>query len=355
MSNKIYLSEKPGRTVRVDGGEYLFFSGYNYLGINCDPEFFGLLQEGLHRYGWLFPSSRISNTRLNLYRECEAVLSEITGTEDTVLLPSGFSAGRVATSLYEERLFNAPGSHPAIMRTRPVQNGFEEWCTWLRDELNLGGKSMSAIAADSLNPLTATIHDFGFLSECSRDIAVIIDDSHGIGVTGTSGRGVSSVVPRASNINYLFTYSLSKAFGIAGGAVSCGKQPAALLRTFPEYAAVTPQSPAQLHAFLHGQHIYSRQRQRLLANIQAFTELIQGLPGIHYSDDFPVFVLDDLYTEQQFLKDGILISSFAYPDPAGKKLNRIVINALHTADDLGQLAGCLKKAAASKPHQTSLI
>lgn len=351
----VYVNQKPGRTTYVDGEEYLFFTGYNYLGISSEPEFIELLQEGLHRYGWLFPSSRISNTRLGLYSDCEALLSRLTGSEDTVLLPSGFTAGQVATSLHSDHLINAPASHPAILRTRPALTDFEKWIFWLLNEQSLQQSPMLAIAADSLNPLTATIHDFGFLKKLTRDITVIIDDSHGIGVTGKDGSGAASVIPRTPNIDYTLTYSLSKGFGIAGGAVSCSKETAEQLRTMPEYTAVTPQSPAQLHAFLHGQHIYERQRQKLKDNIRAFAERIDGLPGIHYTPDFPVFILDDRYTEQQLLSDKILISSFAYPDPAGKKLNRIVINALHTGDDLDKLAGCLTKTHHQKPAKTSFI
>src|SRR3954453_15264790 len=90
------FNERPGRTAFVNNEEHLFFSGYSYLGMQYVPEFVALLKEGIDKYGWLFPSSRISNTRLKLYEECEVLLSSVTGTEDTVLVSSGFTAGRMA-------------------------------------------------------------------------------------------------------------------------------------------------------------------------------------------------------------------------------------------------------------------
>ena len=69
------LNDTPGRTAIANGKEYLFFSGYSYLGMSHVPEFAELIKEGIDKYGWLFPSSRISNTQLELFTQFEAKLS----------------------------------------------------------------------------------------------------------------------------------------------------------------------------------------------------------------------------------------------------------------------------------------
>jgi len=68
------FDETPNRIAIINGKEYLFFSGYNYLGMNSVPEFAALVKEGTGKYGWLFPSSRISNTRLKIFEEAEELL-----------------------------------------------------------------------------------------------------------------------------------------------------------------------------------------------------------------------------------------------------------------------------------------
>jgi len=93
MHNIVKLNESPGRTAFINGKEYLFFSGYSYLGMCYVPEFLSLVIEGISKYGWLFPSSRVSNTHLALYEECEALLSSIAQSEDTVFVSSGFMGG----------------------------------------------------------------------------------------------------------------------------------------------------------------------------------------------------------------------------------------------------------------------
>jgi 8-amino-7-oxononanoate synthase len=342
-----YLDDKPGRTVRINGKEHLFFSGYNYLGVIDDSEFHQLVMEGASRFGWLFPSSRISNTRIGLYEECEALLSTITGTEDTILTPSGFTAGQM--SVREQNIINAPGAHPAILRSRSGHESFAEWIEWLVTGFNCGQLS-GAVASDAVNPLTAVVNDFRFLADIKRDLKVVLDDSHGIGLIG-DGKGISALVPAASHIDYTYTYSLSKAFGIPAGAISCSASEGARLRQQPEYAAVTPASPAMIFAFVHGQAVYSRQLRKVRSNIRLFAEAVSDLPGISSHPDLPVFILNDTYQAEELLKNDILISSFAYPDPKGRKLNRIVLNALHTSSDIERLSDVLHDIFKSKKER----
>lgn len=335
------LEEAPGRTARVAGKEYLFFSGYNYLGMNFVPDFLSLLQQGVEKYGWIFPSSRVSNTQLEIYQECEALLSEITGSEDTVLFPSGFAAGRAALLSAGAPILNAPHAHPAIRADKSSISSFDEWQKTFPGDI--GNNGYRGFASDSVNPLMPAVYDFSFLTRVQKAMVAIIDDSHGIGLTGAGGRGAAVRVPPSPNIEYVFCYSLSKAFGISAGAVSCTAERADILRKLPEYAAVTPPLPAQLHAFIKGQELYQEQRQRLLENVSFFASCIKDIKGISYESEFPVFVLPGSYDENKLSEAGIIISSFAYPDPEGETLKRIVVNALHTKQDLEYTAACLYK------------
>ena len=201
----ILFHEQPGRTAYINGQEYLFFSGYSYLGMQQVPEFAALIKEGIDKYGWLFPSSRISNTRLSLYEECEALLSSITGMEDTVLVSSGYMAGRLATALWQEEVINLPPSHPAIQRPKTTE------------------QTRKIFALDSVNMLTAHISDFSFLNTVNKQQIVIIDDSHGVGLIGKDGEGICNKCPASHNTSYVLCYSLSKAWNIHGGAVSASK------------------------------------------------------------------------------------------------------------------------------------
>lgn len=339
-----YLEQAPGRTAFAGGKEYLFFSGYNYLGMNGVSEFMLLLEEGVRKFGWIFPSARISNTRFLIYEECEALLSLITGSETTVLYPSGFTAGKASISIAEGRILNAPASHPAIVEGNRAVSQSGNWSADFKHYIAAFDPQVTVgIAADSVNPLNASIQDFSFLKTIGRPVLCIVDDSHGIGIIGREGCGAISVVPHNPHVGYVFTYSLSKAYGISGGAVSCSKAQGEYLRSRPDYGASTALLPAQAYAFVKGQHLYSAQRERLAENIRYFSSLIKDLGGIRYHKDLPVFILPADLDEQSLSSWGIIISSFAYPDPSGEKFNRVVINALHTRQDLEYLSECLYK------------
>ena len=316
------FDETPNRIAIISGKEYLFFSGYNYLGMHVVPEFAALVRQGIDKYGWLFPSSRISNTRLKIFEEAEELLSRLTGMEETLLVSSGYTSGRIATDLFKTNIVNLQPSHPAITRTN-------------------NSTSENVFAVDSVEPLHASITNFLFVTDNTTNKIIIIDDSHGIGLIGSNGEGISSRLSQSEQTKYILTYSLSKAFNINAGAISCGKEIAMQFRTSHAYTSATAPSPSLLYAFINGQHFYELQRKKLRQNVQYFHSLIQDLSGIHFHAELPVFILPEDTNIEKLHNANVIISSFSYPDVNGKKHNRIVLNALHTKKDLERLSACL--------------
>ena len=330
------LDQSAGRTAIINDQEYLFFSGYSYLGMSQVPEFIELIKEGMDKYGVLFPSSRISNTRLSIFEEMEIFLSQLTSQEETVIYSSGFLAGRAVSGLLvnlEANCFAAPGTHPAIKTTAQQLN--EDWQQHFIELTKINNAEI-VLLTDSVNPLTATINDFSFLTNIPADkkITCVIDDSHGIGLLGEKGEGISALLPKLLNVEYVLTYSLSKAFHINGGAISCSKRFAALLRQSFFYTGSTSVSPSLCYALINGQNLYSNQRKKLKQNITAFKKLLSKIQHISFHPELPIFILPEELDQEYFTPHNIIISSFPYPNPGGRKINRIVLNALHTKEDL---------------------
>lgn len=328
MADLFQFDKTPGRTAFINGEEYLFFSGYSYLGMQHVPGFITLMKEGIDKYGWLFPSSRISNTRFKIYEECETLLSSLTGAEETVLVSSGFTAGRMAIAKWKDAIINIKPSHPAIE---------------VKYQSHAISSTEKFFAIDSVDPLNAAISNLSFVQNTKELTTVILDDSHGIGLLGPNGEGITSLLPEQKHINYVLTYSLSKAFNIQGGAISCTSSLAKKLRLMPEYTASTASSPALLYAFLHAQELYALQRQKLKDNITYFRSLID-LEKIRSHPLLPVFILPSQIDDRKLAQQKIIISSFAYPDPGGEKIQRIVLSALHTRSDLERLAEMINMA-----------
>ncbi|MEO5781718.1 MAG: aminotransferase class I/II-fold pyridoxal phosphate-dependent enzyme, partial [Ginsengibacter sp.] len=340
------LDNTPGRKCLISGKEFLFFSGYSYLGMNHVKEFTEHVKAGMDKYGILFPSSRISNTRLKLYEKFENSLSEITGM-NTVSFSSGYLAGKTISDILSshKNILVAPGTHPAINITtaqRTTSTNFNEWKNEVVDLINFSDENDFVLLSDSVDILKARVHHFSFVENILpfKKIIFVIDDSHGIGILGNKGEGIISMLPKKENIEYIISYSLSKAFNIEGGAVSCSKEWTEKLRQHPNYTGSTAINPALAHAFIKSKKLYAVQREKLKKNI---SWLKKHLPDniLNHDADIPIFICEEetLSTGQQgaedfFYKNGIIISSFGYPDPTSKKINRVVINALHTKKDL---------------------
>ena len=155
---------------------------------------------------------------------------------------------------------------------------------------------------------------------------------------GNNGDCISSCLPKQPNVEYVLIYSLSKAFHINGGAISCSKEMATLLRQSSFYTGSTSISPSLCYAFINGQNFYNQQRENLKNNIKTF-ELLLNNKQVFFHPHLPIFVLPGKFNQDYFEPHNIIISSFPYPDPSGKKINRIVLNALHTKEDLEMVAG----------------
>lgn len=338
------LNSTPGRICIADGKEFLFFSGYSYLGMNHVKDFTKFVKEGIDKYGILFPSSRISNTRLNLYKEFENELSELTGMEESVSFSSGFLAGKTISDILSsyKNIFVAPGTHPAIAIETVSKNAdtdFNDWANNTLSFINNSDENEFVLISDSLNILTAEIHELSFLKKIkeNKKIIYLIDDSHAIGILGKSGAGVTSNLTEKSNIKFVVCYSLSKAFNIEGGVVSCNKEIAAKLREHPNYSGSTSINPSLIHAFLKSKKLYSRQREKLFENIASFKKNLS--PGLlNKKNNLPVIICKNENADDIFYKNGIIISSFGYPLPSSNKVNRIIINALHTKKDIKKLS-----------------
>lgn len=339
------LENTPGRTCLVEGKEFLFFSGYSYLGMNHVKEFCDLVKKGFDKYGILFPSSRISNTRLGLYEKFENNLSALTGMEKTVSFSSGYLAGKTIASIMSsyKNIFIAPGTHPAITirgaKDLSCKN-VEEWQQQVILAINSSVEKEFVLISDSINILEGIIHDFSFLKNISpgKKVFFLIDDSHGIGILGNKGEGITSSLPQIKNVEYIISYSLSKAFNIGGGAVSCSKRFGTLLEEHPGYSGSTAISPSLMYAFLKSNNLYAVQRDKLFENIQYLKKVVPAAFLNKNNIDLPMFICKNENAESQLYKNEIIISSFGYPYPASKKINRIIINSLHTKPDIDRLS-----------------
>lgn len=345
----------PGRTLLASNGhEYLYCSGTGYLGIARNPAFATLLAEGMQRYGTNYSSSRNSNLRLRIYAEAEAYLARYTGAVAALTVSSGYLAGQMAVRALAEagRFEYAPGTHPAAWLARPAalpsEQSFDAWAHDLLEKLHQGPPDPVVIVSNSLDPLRVQHYNFAWVRHlpADRPITLLVDDSHGFGITGPEGAGVFPQLQAPELVRVVVVTSLGKACGIPGGAVlSSDAGFVAALRGSAFFAASSPVAPAYLWAFVQATAVYQEARQQLAANAAQFATATAAARLFKSFDGFPVF-----YTPANDLTDflqqrGVWISSFPYPAPTDPNITRVVLSALHTAADVAQVVGLVHEFA----------
>ncbi|WP_439882092.1 aminotransferase class I/II-fold pyridoxal phosphate-dependent enzyme [Pontibacter sp. MBLB2868] len=346
-TDQIHTDELPGRTVMVNGEEHLFFSGTSYLGIPHNPEFRGFLVEGMERYGTNYSSSRNSNLRLKVFDEAEAYLANWTGAEAALTMSSGYMAGQIVVQALtgSGHFVYAPGAHPALWRsevdTTDAKQDFDAWVNQLLQHVAGIPAQHIIIVCNSLDPLQARDHSFSWVASLpeNKQYTLIIDDSHGFGITGESGAGCYRQVKQyALDLHLIVLGSLGKALGVPAGVILSDAQTIEQLKRSTYFGGASPAIPAYLYAFLQCQKAFSDAREKLLFNIDYFKERLEQ-PGLFRSfANYPVLNTSSHELCPFLLRHKIMISSFRYPTPADDPITRVVLNSLHTPEDLERLA-----------------
>jgi 8-amino-7-oxononanoate synthase len=341
--HSLFTHTTPGSTVNINGQEHLFFSGFAYLGLHTLPAFKTLLKEGIDRYGTVFMSSRLANLQLSLYDELEHHLAVLLHQAAAVTFSSGYLASQAAIYFAADKgtLLYAPGTHPSLwfgQATVPVCT-WREWVDQTIETVNAQPDNQFVIVANGVNPLTSTVNDFSWLTQIQRKVLVLIDDSHGIGILGLEGNGIIHSLPANEQLDYLIAASLAKAYSVEAGMISGSGENIAAIKKQPFFSGGTPMMPANAYAFLQSGDLHIQQRIILHQRIAHF----KVLTGMHNPFLLPAFVLENAAgIENYLLNHQVVISSFSYPFPDSPPINRIVVCAHHSDQQLALLHKLLK-------------
>jgi glycine C-acetyltransferase len=193
-----------------------------------------------------------------------------------------------------------------------------------------------------------------FDSAFAENVLLIVDDSHGVGALGPTGRGTEEVT--RTGAADLLVATLGKAFGVNGGyAVASDTVIRFLRETSPFYIYSNPITPAEAAAALAAVGIVDGPDGHvLLQHLRAMTGRfrhgladlgLETLPGEH--PVVPLMVRDTERTSRivRHLRDqGILAAGLNYPVvPRGDEEIRFQISADHTAADIDEALAALRR------------
>src|SRR5690606_33469457 len=150
---------------------------------------------------------------------------------------------------------------------KPGTSGtFSEWVRSTLRYINESEERRFVIVSDALNTLHPELYEFSAFSEISvgKEVILLVDDSHGLGVVGEGGKGVFSSLPASKQLRPIVVGSMAKGLGVDGGLVLADEELIFQLRQSPMFRGASPAAPAGLYAFTERQGIYARQWNKLM-------------------------------------------------------------------------------------------
>ncbi|MGE0826170.1 MAG: aminotransferase class I/II-fold pyridoxal phosphate-dependent enzyme [Candidatus Binatia bacterium] len=202
-----------------------------------------------------------------------------------------------------------------------------------------------------LHEITALCQQYE--GEYAEGIITIVDDSHGVGALGTTGRGTEEYTTAKADI---LIATLGKALGVNGGYVVSDASVIAYLReSAPLYIYSNPITPAEAAAAHKALQILdSAEGLAALAQLRKLgSKLRAGLQGLGYetlmSDHpiVPIFIRDTAKTAalvEHLFAHNILVTGLNYPVvPKGDEEIRLQLSASHTEKDVAYLLEQLQR------------
>ena len=345
---------------------FLRMNSNSYLGLALHPQVIKAEAEAADKFGTGPGAVRFISGTYQPHKDLETRLAEFHGRESAMLFSAAYATmmGVLPQFISEDTLVVSDGlNHSCIINamrlSRPA--GKEVYAHANVDALdkilaaNQGLFKRVCLVTDGIFSMRGDHARIDKIDACCKQyeagyeegVISIVDDSHGVGAFGWSGRGTEEVTGGKADI---LVATLGKSLGVNGGYVVASSVVIDYLReTSPFYIYSNPITPAEAAASLAALNILdSQEGLRLLEKLRSFSIFLRAglerlgyetLPGEH--PIVPIFVRDTNKTSAlvaHLFAHNILVTGLNYPVvPKGEQEIRLQVSADHTEKDLDYL------------------
>jgi glycine C-acetyltransferase len=247
------LESAQGGVVKVRGKKVVMLASNNYLGMSNHPVVRKAAINGLTKYGYGLASVRFLTGTQTIHLDLERTISKFLKTEDTILFSSSFAANvaffsaitneKLGYETYKDVIYSDRLNHASIIdgqrlcRAEVVDRKIYNHADVADLERQLEedkGKDyrIRMIATDGVFSMEGDLAPLPRIVELAKRYGamVFVDDAHGIGVCGKTGRGTAEEFGLLGQIDCIVG-TLGKAIGgAAGGFISGSKEMVAYMR-----------------------------------------------------------------------------------------------------------------------------
>ncbi len=352
--------------------EFLKMNGNSYLGLSLHQEVIEAEEEGARKFGAGPGAVRFISGTYQPHAELEKRLAAFHGREAAMIFSSAYSTimGIVVPLISNDTIvisdeLNHNCIINAIRLSRPADKAVYKHLNMIELETmlknNVGKGKRAVVLTDGIFSMRgdyAPLHRIvdickTYDSKYEEGVITVVDDSHGVGAFGNTGRGVEEYTNSKADI---LVSTLGKALGVNGGYVVSNSIIISYLReTAPFYIYSNPITASEASASMKALEILDSERGvKLLKHMRSLTNrLEEGLQELGFeilSSEHPVVPLMIRDTQKTtelvtyLFANGILATGLNYPVvPKGDEEIRFQIAANHTESDIDYVLDVLKK------------
>jgi glycine C-acetyltransferase len=359
MKRELAIKSAQGPVVDIEGrGEVIMLTSNNYLGLADHPAIVEAAEKAERDYGYGLASVRFICGTQTIHRELEARLAQFFGTEDTILYGSCWNANEglfqtVATE--NDAIISDELNHASIIDGIRLAKAKKE--RYKNRDIGDFRRALEAtretrnkvVMTDGVFSMEGSVAPLPELVEVSREYGafLVVDDSHGTGVLGKTGRGTAEELGVFGKID-AYTSTLGKALGGSHGGFTTGprvlveylrqkSRPYLFSNSLPP--AVVMGSLAAIDLLENDTSLVDRLRQNTMHFRRGLTSRgITVREGVH--PIVPIIIGDTakaIAMSSELLDRGVYVSGFGFPVvPQGQARLRCQISAAHTREHLDQ-------------------
>ena len=349
---------------------FLRMNSNSYLGLAANPKVVKAETDAAEKFGVGPGAVRFISGTYQPHIELEQKLAQFHGRESAMVYSSAYATmmGVLPQIVSVDTLIvsDALNHNCIINAVRLAHPAFKE--VYAHGDINALDKVLEeykgrvkrvCVVTDGIFSMRGDYAHLDKINACCKQheeafeegIITIVDDSHGVGAFGKTGRGTEEYTQTKADI---LIATLGKAFGVNGGyVVSSAKVIAYLRETSPFYIYSNPITPAEAAAAIAALDIVAgHEGLPLLDKLRGFSvRLRAGLESLRYETlagehpIVPVFIRDTEKTSAlvtHLFAHNILVTGLNYPVvPQGEQEIRLQVSAEHTEKDIDHLLAIL--------------
>ena len=363
---RLLQGEQQSSRVILDGREVLLLCSNNYLGLTNHPALKEAAIRAVECFGTGSGASRLVSGNMELHEALEARIAAFKGTEAALVFNSGYAAntgvipaitGR-GDVIFSDRLNHASIVDGALLsRARFVRYPHND-VNVLRGLLagtEVAGRRL--IVSDGVFSMDGDLARFAELVSLKKEFGALlmVDDAHGTGVLGDTGRGSAESINVMADIDIQMG-TFGKALGSFGAYVAASREIVDyLINRARSFIFSTSLPPAVLAASIAALDLVdsaegAKLRNKLADNVSFFRSALQKAGFNTMGSEtqiIPIFVGEAVPTMEfssRLLEEGLFVQGIRPPTvPSGSCRLRCTVMATHTKEDLAWAAETIKQ------------